>query len=181
MTDARHNMKQIQLKDVQENFEQIFEDVLVSGEPVEILKETGNAILVSEEVWRGMTETLNLVSIPGVRETIRFGMREPITDTKTGLDWYGETVVDQYFNGTRGFLRVLESKVFANGSTTLPKSVRNALSVEAGDTVRYVISEQGVQVLRTRSVGELAGMLARDGHAVVSVREMENAIMQGVV
>ena len=59
MTDALRNMKQVQLKDVQENFEQIFEDLLVSGEPVEILKETGNAILVSDEVWRGMTETLN--------------------------------------------------------------------------------------------------------------------------
>ena len=87
MTDARHSMKQVQLNDVQENFEQIFEDVLVSGEPVEIQKETGNAILVSEEVWRGMTETLNLLSISGVRETIRAGMREPIAHTKTSLDW----------------------------------------------------------------------------------------------
>ena len=80
-------MKQVQLEDVQENFEQIFEDVLVSGEPAKILKETGNAILVSEEIWRGMTETLNLVSIPGMRESICSGMREPITDTKIGLDW----------------------------------------------------------------------------------------------
>ena len=80
-------MKLVHLKDVQENFEQIFEDVLVSGEPVEILKETGNAILVSEEVWRGMTETLNLVSISGMRGSIRSGMREPIANTKTGLDW----------------------------------------------------------------------------------------------
>jgi len=80
-------MKQVQLKDVQENFEQIFEDVLVSGEPVEILKETGNAILVSEEVWRGMIETLNLMSVPGMRESIRTGMRKPIADTKTGLGW----------------------------------------------------------------------------------------------
>ena len=87
MTDARHSMKQVQLNDVQENFEQIFEDVLVSGEPVEIQKETGNAILVSEEVWRGMVETLNLVSIPGMQKTIRSGMRIPITDTKTTLDW----------------------------------------------------------------------------------------------
>ena len=87
MTDARHSMKQVQLKDVQENFEQIFEDVLVSGGPVEILKETGNAILVSEEVWRGMTETLNLMSVPGMQKTIRTGMREPIADTKTGLGW----------------------------------------------------------------------------------------------
>ena len=80
-------MKQVQLKDVQENFEQIFEDVLMSGEPVKILKEMGNAILVSEEIWRGMTETLNLMSIPGVRGSIRSGMREPIAETATGLDW----------------------------------------------------------------------------------------------
>ena len=49
---------------------------------------------------------------------------------------------------------MLESKVFANGSTTLPKPVRDALGVEAGDTVRYVLSDKGVEVLRTRSVGE---------------------------
>ena len=64
MTDARNIMKQVQVKDAQENFEQIFEDVLVSGGPVKILKDTGNAILVSEEVWRGMTEALSLVAMP---------------------------------------------------------------------------------------------------------------------
>ena len=83
MTDARHSMKQVQLKDVQENFE----DVLVSGEPVEILKKTESAILVSEEVWRGMIETLNLMSVPGMRESISTGMRVPIANTQTSLDW----------------------------------------------------------------------------------------------
>ena len=87
MIDALQNIKQVQLKDVQESFEQIFEDVLVSGEPVEILKETGNAILVSEEVWRGMTETLSLMAIPGMRDSIRSGMRQLLADTATGLDW----------------------------------------------------------------------------------------------
>jgi len=87
MTDATYDMEQVQMKTAQENFEQIFEDVLVSGGPVKILKDTGNAILVSEEVWHGMTETLNLLSIPGVRESIRSGMREPIAETATGLDW----------------------------------------------------------------------------------------------
>ena len=52
----------------------------MSGEPTKILKDTGNAILVSEEVWRGMTATMNLMSSPGMRESIRSGMREPITD-----------------------------------------------------------------------------------------------------
>ena len=87
MTDTRHSMKQVKLKDVQENFEQVLDDVLVSGEPVEIQNETGSAILVSEEVWRGMVETLNLVSIPGVRGSIGTGLREPIANTKTSLDW----------------------------------------------------------------------------------------------
>ena len=87
MIDALQNIKQVQLKDVQENFEQIFEDALLSGEPVKILNNKGNAILISEEVWRGMTETLNLMTIPGVRKTVRSGMREPIANTKTGLDW----------------------------------------------------------------------------------------------
>ena len=52
---------------------------------------------------------------------------------------------------------MLESKIFANGSTTLPKSVREALGVQAGDRLGYVISGDRVQVLRTRSVHELAG------------------------
>ena len=76
---------------------------------------------------------------------------------------------------------MLESKVFANGSTTLPKPVRDALGVKAGDTVRYVISGDRVQVLRTRSVHELAGMLARDEQATASLYEMENAAIQGAV
>jgi len=87
MTDARNNIKQVQLEDVQENFEQIFEDVLVSGGPVKILRDTGNAILVSEEVWRGMTATMNLMSSPGMRESIRSGILENIADTATDLDW----------------------------------------------------------------------------------------------
>ena len=44
---------------------------------------------------------------------------------------------------------MLQSNVFANGSTTLPKTVREALGVEAGDRVRFIITEKGVQMLKT--------------------------------
>ena len=43
---------------------------------------------------------------------------------------------------------MLESKIFANGSTTLPKPVREALGVKVGDRLRYVISEGGVQIFK---------------------------------
>ena len=56
---------------------------------------------------------------------------------------------------------MLESKIFANGSTTLPKPVREALGVEAGDHVRYVISEKGVHIELVQSVPETAVVLAR--------------------
>ena len=102
----------------------------MSGEPVEILKETENAILVSEEIDRGMIETLSLVSIPGVRESVLSGMLEPIADTKTCLEWKDERVVGQLFNGKWSCLSMLQSKIFANGSTTLPKHVRDALDIK---------------------------------------------------
>ena len=44
-----------------------------------------------------------------------------------------------------------QSEIFVNGSTTLPKPVRDALNVKAGDSVRYVISEDGVLVLKMLS------------------------------
>ena len=44
-----------------------------------------------------------------------------------------------------------QSKVFANGSTTLPKPVRDALGVKAGDSIRYVIAEDGELVLKMPS------------------------------
>jgi len=87
MTDAWHEIKQLKLEDVEANFEQVLDDVLVSGGPIKIVKDTGNSILVSEEIWSGMTETLNLVSMPGMRESLLSGMREPITQTTTALDW----------------------------------------------------------------------------------------------
>ena len=47
--------------------------------------------------------------------------------------------------------QLYQSKIFANGGTTLPQPVRNALGVKAGDSVRYVISEDGVQVFKMPS------------------------------
>ena len=44
--------------------------------------------------------------------------------------------------------QLYQSKIFANGSTTLPKPVRDVLGIKAGDRLRYVISEGGVQIFK---------------------------------
>ena len=74
-----------------------------------------------------------------------------------------------------------ESKVTAKGQTTLPRDVRSALGLEAGDTVRYIVEDSRVQMLKARDVRELAGMLHRPGQRIVSLDEMNEAIAEGAI
>ena len=71
-----------------------------------------------------------------------------------------------------------ESTVTAEGQITLPKAVREALSVGAGDRVRYVIREGEVLILLVRPISRLFGILRRDGPAV-SLEQMDHAIAEG--
>jgi prevent-host-death family protein len=66
---------------------QLVDDTAVSHEPVQITGKRNNAVLVSEDDWRSIQETLYLVSIPGMRESIRKGLREPLGKSKIELSW----------------------------------------------------------------------------------------------
>lgn len=58
-----------------------------SHEPVQITGKRSNAVLVSEEDWRAIQETLYLVSIPGMRESIRAGLKAPVKKLSKKLSW----------------------------------------------------------------------------------------------
>lgn len=58
-----------------------------SHEPIQITGKRSNAILISEKDWRSIQETLYLLSIPGMRESIRKGLKTPIKKCLTKLDW----------------------------------------------------------------------------------------------
>ena len=60
----------------------------------------------------------------------------------------------------------------------LPKPVRETLGVQAGDRVRYVISNGAVRILAVRPISRLFGMLQHNGPAV-TVEEMEQSIADG--
>ena len=66
---------------------QLVDDSAVSHEPVQITGKRSNAVLVSEGDWRSIQETLFLLTIPGMRESIRKGLREPLSKSKTELSW----------------------------------------------------------------------------------------------
>ncbi len=73
-----------------------------------------------------------------------------------------------------------ESTVTLRGQTTVPRAVRQALALNPGDRLRYVILDNGqVRLLRSRPLSELAGVLRRPGRAPVSLEEMEAAIAAG--
>jgi len=58
-----------------------------SHEPIQITSKRSNAILVSEEDWRAIQETLYLLSIPGMRESIRRGLKTSVKKCTPNLDW----------------------------------------------------------------------------------------------
>lgn len=73
---------------------------------------------------------------------------------------------------------MIESTLTSKAQTTLPKAVRTALQVGAGDRIRYIISDGEVRILPVRSVRHLFGMLKYEGPPV-SLAEMEQAIADG--
>lgn len=58
-----------------------------SHEPLVITGKRNNAVLVSEDDWSAIQETLFLLSVPGMRESIREGMATPIKECDEELDW----------------------------------------------------------------------------------------------
>lgn len=59
--------------------------------------------------------------------------------------------------------------------------MRSKLGLEAGDTVRYIVSGKSVQIVKARRAIDLGGMLYRSGQRRVSLEEMDDAIAEGAV
>jgi prevent-host-death family protein len=58
-----------------------------SHKPVVISGKRANAVLISEEDWSAIQETLYLLSIPGLRESVREAMAEPLSKSKKVVKW----------------------------------------------------------------------------------------------
>ena len=73
---------------------------------------------------------------------------------------------------------MIESTITAKGQTTLPKVVREALSVQAGDRVRYVVEDGQVRLIGVRPINCLFGVLKHHGPPA-TLDHMESAIADG--
>jgi len=65
----------------------LIDQASLSHEPIVITGKRGNAVLISEDDWRSIQETMYLLNIPNMRDSIREGLITPIKDCKEDLDW----------------------------------------------------------------------------------------------
>jgi len=65
----------------------LIDEVAESHEPIQIAGKRNNAVLLAEDDWRAIQETLHLVSIPGMKESIIEGMNTPIEECSEEPGW----------------------------------------------------------------------------------------------
>ena len=80
-------MTSISVSKARANLYQLVDDASLSHEPILIAGKRNSAVLVSEEDWRSVQETLYLLSVPGLRESIRSGLAEPLSKSSKTLKW----------------------------------------------------------------------------------------------
>ena len=73
--------------DARSQLYRLIDEVARSHEPVYITGKRANAVLLSEDDWRSIQETLHLLSVPGMRESIREGLDTPVNKCSEELDW----------------------------------------------------------------------------------------------
>ena len=73
--------------EARKNLYKLVDSVSISHKPIQISGKNNSAILISEEDWSSIQETLYLTSIPGMRESIKNGMKEKIDNCATSLKW----------------------------------------------------------------------------------------------
>lgn len=81
------NMAVITASNARANLYRLIDQTNKSHEPVVISGKRNNAVLISEEDWNSIQETLYLISIPGMRESIVNGMKEPLAESIKELSW----------------------------------------------------------------------------------------------
>ena len=77
----------VNVTEARANLYKLIDDASASHEPVVITGKRGNAVLLAEEDWNAINETLYLLSVSGMRESIIEGMRANLDKTSTELEW----------------------------------------------------------------------------------------------
>lgn len=80
-------MATLTVTEARKNLYRLIDETALTHEPITITGKRGNAILLSESDWKAIQETMFLVNIPGMKDSIIDGLKTPIDDCSEDLDW----------------------------------------------------------------------------------------------
>jgi len=80
-------MQTLNASEARANLYRLIDEAAESHEPILISGKRSSAVLISSEDWSAIQETLYLLSVPGMRESIKEGIAEPLTESAKELDW----------------------------------------------------------------------------------------------
>jgi antitoxin YefM len=80
-------MSTVTASDARSRLYRLIDEAADSHQPVVITGKRTNAVLISEEDWDAIQETLYLTGIPGMRDSIKAGMKTPVSKLRRKLRW----------------------------------------------------------------------------------------------
>ncbi len=80
-------MTALTITEARKNLYRLIDEVAESHRPVRLQGRRNSAVLISEDDWRAIEETLFLTSIPGMAESIKEGLETPVEECDEEIEW----------------------------------------------------------------------------------------------
>ena len=80
-------MTTLTVTQARKNLFSLLDEANASHTPIHIEGKRGGAVLIGEDDWSAIEETLYLTSVPGMRESIKLGLATPLRNTSKALKW----------------------------------------------------------------------------------------------
>jgi antitoxin YefM len=80
-------MTVLKATDARSDLYNLIDKAAESHQPIVITGKRNNAVLISESDWNAINETLYLLSVPGMRESIKEGLEEEVAECSKDIDW----------------------------------------------------------------------------------------------
>jgi len=80
-------MSTLTASEARANLYRLIDEAAESHVPIRITGKRNSAVLVSEKDWASVQETMHLLSVPGMRESIKEGLETPVEEFEPELDW----------------------------------------------------------------------------------------------
>ncbi len=80
-------MKVFELEKIKHKLAQIINETVLSHEPILLTSKNNNAVVISEQDWSDIQETLHILSVPGMRKKIKTGIETPLKDCTNKINW----------------------------------------------------------------------------------------------